>query len=313
MNRREGDSPKKGPGGSRGSRHTPLVGRQSGSVRPTIPLLRVVAGRDVLRFLVLRKGGALEVGRDAECDLALSDASISRRHARIRGTPSGFSVEDLESRNGMFVNGARLDRCALQPGDLVELGSVPLRFELVSLEELAHLRSVVERLESGDRDPLTGLFTRRFLDDALPALLVRADKDDSPASAVFVDLDRFKAVNDTFGHSVGDDVLRQVARLLAFSVRGAESCVRYGGEELLVVAEGTSEDRAVALGERFRGAVEVHDWPRIAPGLAVTVSCGAAERRRGEDLREWLERADKALYRAKQDGRNRVVRASVLQ
>jgi diguanylate cyclase (GGDEF)-like protein len=273
-----------------------------------------VAGQDVLRFMVLQTGASMELGRDADCALSLSDASVSRRHARLQSAEGGaFTVEDLDSRNGVFVNGARQTKGLLQAGDLLELGSVPLRYERVSLEELAHLRSVVERLEAGDRDPLTGLLTRRFLDDALPSILERADRGGQPVSAIFVDVDRFKAINDGFGHPVGDDVLRQIARLLAFSVREGESCVRYGGEELLVVAEATIEEGAFELAERFREAVEVYDWPRIAAGLAVTVSGGTAERRRGEDGREWLERADRALYKAKNDGRNRVVRASVLQ
>ena len=311
MKRRRGDLKK--PAGPRPSERTPLVERAPSPERPGIPILRVVAGRDVLRFVVLRVGGAVELGRDAECSLCLTDASVSRRHARVSGDDAGFAVEELGSRNGTFVNGAKLDRAPLQPGDLLELGSVPLRFELVTLEELAHLRSVVERLEAGDRDPLTGLLTRRFLDDHLPGLLERADQGGRPTSAVFVDLDRFKSINDGFGHQVGDDVLRQVARLLAFSVREAESCVRYGGEELLVIAESSTEDRSAALAERFREAVEAHDWSRIAAKLTVTVSCGVAERAAGEEPREWLERADRALYTAKNGGRNRVQRASVLQ
>jgi diguanylate cyclase (GGDEF)-like protein len=312
MQRGPGDRRSKRAGEKR-SVHTPLVERPTSKGRPGIPILRVVAGRDVLRFLVLPTGGALELGRDLECGLTLNDASVSRRHARVEGGDAGFAVLDLGSRNGMFVNGTRVERASLQTGDLLELGSVPLRVEVVSLEELAHLRGVVERLESGDRDPLTGLLTRRFLDEHLASVLERSARSGSPTTAVFVDLDRFKSINDGFGHAVGDDVLRQVARLLAFSVREGEACVRYGGEELLVIAEGASEEQAAALGERLREAVVAHDWSRIAKGLAVTVSCGIAERGPDEASRDWLERADRALYRAKHDGRNRVVRASMLE
>jgi pSer/pThr/pTyr-binding forkhead associated (FHA) protein len=118
------------PADSRRSRHTPLVDRESGLVRPLIPILRVVAGRDVLRFVVLQTGAAMEFGRDADCALSLTDASVSRRHARLQAAEGGvFAVEDLDSHNGVFVNGARQQTARLQPGDLLELGSVPLRFE----------------------------------------------------------------------------------------------------------------------------------------------------------------------------------------
>jgi diguanylate cyclase (GGDEF)-like protein len=125
-----------------------------------------------------------------------------------------------------------------------------------------------------------------------------------------VDVDHFKKINDGFGHGAADDVLRQLARLLLFTVREKEVCVRYGGEELLVVLEDAGEARAAEVAERLRAAIETHDWPRLARGLAVTISCGVAERAADEPQRAWLERADEALYAAKRAGRNRVERAS---
>jgi diguanylate cyclase (GGDEF)-like protein len=290
---------------------TPLLERLKGSGPATIPLLRVVAGPDVLRFAVIDREEALEVGRDPECALSLSDASVSRRHARIERTAGGFFLEDLGSRNGTRVNGeARAGKIQLEAGDRLEVGTVLLRFELVSLPELAHLRGVLARLAASDRDPLTGLKTRKFLDEKLPALLERGARKARPTSAVFVDLDRFKRINDRFGHAIGDDVLRQVARLVLFALRGREVCVRYGGEELLVILEGSPEATAVTIAERLRQQIEAHDWGRLADGLAVTISCGVAEHEPGEPVRPWLERADAALYAAKRGGRNRVLAAS---
>jgi diguanylate cyclase (GGDEF)-like protein len=182
----------------------------------------------------------------------------------------------------------------------------------VTVEELAHLKAVQERLEAADRDPLTGLLTRAYL-DTLPTLVERESRAQRPLSAVFVDVDSFKQVNDVFGHATGDDVLRLVARLLALGIREAEACVRYGGEELLVIVQDAPEGPAATLAERYRIAVADHDWPRVASGLKVTVSCGVAEHRAGEGVRGWLERADRALYAAKRAGRNQVARASVLE
>jgi diguanylate cyclase (GGDEF)-like protein len=275
---------------------------------PDVPILRVLAGRDVLRFVVI--GPAVEVGRDAGCGLNLNDASVSRRHAVIRSDEDGFCVEDLGSRNGTFVNGQQADFERLSPGDRLEVGNVPLRFDLVSPYELAHLQEVLDRLAASDRDPLTGLLTRAYLDDRLPQLLELCSRTSRPLSAVFVDLDHFKSVNDRFGHAIGDDVLRQVGLILAYAVREREVCVRYGGEEIVVVLEGATESQAVVVADRLRELVESHQWSAIAKGLAVTVSCGVAQWRPGEGVREWLQGADRALYAAKNGGRNRVWHSS---
>jgi diguanylate cyclase (GGDEF)-like protein len=280
-------------------------GRRGG---PDVPILRVIAGRDVLRFAVV--GGPVEIGRDAACGLSLNDSSVSRRHARVRPDRAGFEVEDLGSRNGTFVNGRRVERERLALGDRLEVGTVPLRFEPAGPDELAHLQGVLERLAAGDRDPLTGLLTRSYLEGRLPTLVEECRRAGRPVSTVFLDVDHFKSINDEFGHATGDDALRQVARLLAYGVRARESCVRYGGEEVIVVLEGATEGEAVVVAERLRRLVESHEWSAVAGGLEVTVSCGVAQCLPGQGVREWLARADRALYAAKRSGRNRVCRAS---
>jgi diguanylate cyclase (GGDEF)-like protein len=266
----------------------------------------------MLRFAVLEEGRDAEIGRDAGCGLTLSDASVSRRHARVTFGDGEFRVEDLGSRNGTRINGGGDDLGPLRPGDRLEVGTVLLRFDLVTPQELTHWRGVLARLAASDRDPLTGLLTRAYLDQKLPALLERNARKKRATSALFVDVDHFKRINDGFGHAIGDDVLRQLCRLVLFTVREREVCVRYGGEELLVVLEEADEPRAAEIGERLRQTIESHDWPRLRPGLAVTISCGIAQHVPPEPLRAWLEREDAALYAAKHAGRNRVLSASAL-
>ncbi|HYN04223.1 MAG TPA: GGDEF domain-containing protein [Vicinamibacteria bacterium] len=271
-----------------------------------------MAGHDALRFALLNKRRAIEVGRDTACALLLTDASVSRRHARLGFVDGELRVEDLGSRNGTRVNGKDVPEGALRPGDRLELGNVLLRFNRVSPSELAHLRGVLARLGASDRDPLTGLLTRAYLDERLPSLLARSARKGRTASALFVDVDHFKRINDRFGHAVGDDVLRELARLLLYDLREREVCIRYGGDEVLVVLEGADEGHAATITERLRKTVESHDWARLANGLAVRISCGIAQRQPREPVRAWLERADGALYAAKRAGRNRVLRASAL-
>ena len=113
-------------------------------------------------------------------------------------------------------------------------------------------------------------------------------------------------MNDRYGHAVGDDVLRAVARILLDNTRSGDLLARMGGEEFLVVFAGTPIGVANDVCERLRQAVEKHDWQRLAPGLCLTVSIGLCDALHSVDVRGLLERADASLYAAKRGGRNRV-------
>ena len=274
------------------------------------PTLRVRAGRFMLQFAAVRPGEPIIIGRDESADLRIQDLTVSKRHARVEATGSDtVRLHDLGSTNGTTVDGLRVNTAQLRPGDQVEVGAIGLRLDLLSDDELRHLARVVARLESANRDPLTGLLNRVWLDDELPALVDRYDRAGLPMTCAFVDVDHFKQVNDNFSHAVGDEVLSAIARLLMLGVRDSDPCVRYGGEEILLFLPGSDEVDALDAAERIRSSIATHDWGRTAAGLAVTASFGVAERKRGEPIRDWLDRADATLYAAKAAGRNRVFRA----
>ena len=282
--------------------------------RYTLPTLRVVAGSNMLRFCSIYPGETVLIGRDETCDLTLPDSSVSRRHATVTSDTAGnLSLEDLGSTNGTAHNGKPVRRLTtVRVGDLIETGGLTLRVDRLSLEELAHLARVVERLSLASKDPLTGLVTRLYLKDELPGLILRYQLSKLPLSACFLDVDHFKAVNDTHGHGVGDEVLRAVARLTALSVRDSDNCVRYGGEEFLAILPNCDEAGAYATAERLRHLVEAHSWSHYAPNLHVTVSLGVATHQHGESMSAWLRRADQAMYAAKRSGRDRTVAWSSL-
>ena len=156
-------------------------------------------------------------------------------------------------------------------------------------------------------DALTGLGNRRVVDEVLPGLLQQAHDEQLPLSVAMVDLDHFKKVNDSHGHAVGDQVLVVMGQLLRANTRGADVLARVGGEEFMVVLVGTAIDRAQEICERLREAVARHDWSACAPGLRVTISVGLVDRTSEHDSLRLVERADRALYVAKKQGRNRVV------
>jgi diguanylate cyclase (GGDEF)-like protein len=158
---------------------------------------------------------------------------------------------------------------------------------------------------AAQRDQLTGLGNRRHLDQRLPALLDAARGKSAPLVLALVDLDHFKQINDRFGHAVGDKVLIQIAQQLRENTRSGDVLARLGGEEFLIVFADMPVSQAIDVCERLRARVAAHDWNGLAPGLTVTLSVGLAHAPPYE-LEPLFEQADRAMYRAKQEGRNRV-------
>ncbi len=156
-------------------------------------------------------------------------------------------------------------------------------------------------------DTLTGLFNRRHFFYQAETLVIRAQRYSSPLSAVMIDLDHFKEINDTFGHSAGDHVLREVARVLSAALRKSDLIGRYGGEEFCVLLPEIDLEEARAAAERLRQEVFNLQIPTLKGTAAVTASLGVATLNlSGETLDQLLQRADAALYRAKRAGRNAV-------
>ncbi|GAB7127376.1 hypothetical protein JCM19000A_18830 [Silvimonas sp. JCM 19000] len=161
-----------------------------------------------------------------------------------------------------------------------------------------------ERMAS--QDNLTAVHNRRGLEVTGMHLFKRAREQSQPLSALMIDVDHFKRVNDDYGHPVGDKVLRQIAALLKSGCRQDDIVARYGGEEFTIVLPGRDAAGASEVGERLRRLVEGYRWARVQDGMAITVSVGVAAVEPHMDFQALLERADRMLYRAKTEGRNRV-------
>jgi two-component system, cell cycle response regulator len=169
--------------------------------------------------------------------------------------------------------------------------------------------SVAQTIEMAVTDGLTGLHNRRYLDSHLQTLVDRALTRRRPLSLMIIDLDRFKAINDTHGHDGGDEVLREFAMRLRKSVRGIDLACRYGGEEFVVVMPDTEGHIGEKVAERIRASIEQTPF-RIGgrTELNVTISVGVAMLEPPHDtVATLMKRADMALYEAKRGGRNRVV------
>ncbi|ANN14532.1 diguanylate cyclase [Amycolatopsis orientalis] len=171
-----------------------------------------------------------------------------------------------------------------------------------------HLKSAFDLARAGSlRDTLTSSYNRRYLDQWLHGPSVERRGPAGMAIAL-VDLDLFKEVNDTFGHLVGDRVLREVADLLQQGLPSEGFCARYGGEEFALVLPDVDHAHAVRIADTARIRVAHHPWARIRPGLSVTISVGLAHENRAEvvEPERQLRHADSLLYMAKRAGRNKV-------
>ena len=167
------------------------------------------------------------------------------------------------------------------------------------LDQLQRERATMVAL--AERDGLTGLYNRRAGESLLTNLL--ASPDEADALIVF-DIDRFKRINDTFGHPAGDEVLRQVARRCSSVLRTSDLFARWGGEEFLVLVRGASNESLVGVADLMRRSISAEP---IDPVGVVTASFGVSRFRPYDTMASWIERADRALYAAKEGGRDRVV------
>ena len=185
---------------------------------------------------------------------------------------------------------------------------------LKTTKDLDEIKDSLKLAEQhSNTDALTGLANRRSLEGFLRSAQMSAMETGTPLSILMIDIDHFKKFNDTFGHQVGDQVLRLVARVLQENVRDCDLAARYGGEELMAILPGAPLDACTEAAERVRRRISEARLTRRTTGeelTSVTVSIGVARFRMGESADRLIERCDRALYQAKRSGRNRVAKES---
>jgi diguanylate cyclase (GGDEF)-like protein len=252
---------------------------------------------------------ALVIGRGKDCDIRLNDHSVSRIHARIAPGPDGYRAVDLQSTNGTFVNDTPASDGRLRDGDYLRVGSSIFRF-LSGGNVEAEYHEEIYRLAISDA--LTEVHNHRYLLEFLEREAARSLRHQRPLAVLLFDIDYFKSINDRYGHLCGDYALRELAVLVKENVRREELFARYGGEEFAVVLPETSPQQATEAAERLRALVEAHEFRFDDQTFQITISVGGATISGAEPEEELtphelIRRADDCLYRAKREGRNRVV------
>jgi diguanylate cyclase (GGDEF)-like protein len=251
-------------------------------------------------------GQSVVIGRDAECDLELPDDSVSRQHATLEPTDEGYLLTDLSSTNGTYVNDVRITARLLMPGDRVRFGNQIFKF-LASNEIEAEYHETVYKIMT--TDGLTQAFNKRYFSEVLERAFAHSQRTNHPLSLMMIDLDKFKSINDTYGHLAGDEVLSELCRRIKPLLRRDEVLARFGGEEFAVILSDTPLEEACKVAERIRASVAATPFQTDQAAIPVTTSIGIAETMRQPLVKvsQFIELADEKLYAAKQGGRNRVV------
>jgi diguanylate cyclase (GGDEF)-like protein len=255
------------------------------------------------------------LGRALDADVRVNDTQVSRLHARVTAVvdddknTTEYVLQDLDSRNGTFLNGRRVRRETLENGDKITVGETILRFDLLDEIDREYQRQI-HRLIS--HDDLTGLLSSRSFFSELRREAGRATAENRPFCVLMMDGDNFKRVNDTFGHLTGSKTIEEIGFSIMTNLRSGDAAARFGGDEFAAFLLDAELPQAIVAAERIRESIEAYDFSVLSQNKSksshhITVSIGIASfPADSSDPIELVEMADSALYRAKREGRNRV-------
>lgn len=300
-------------------------------------LEEILIGMKTTAFAVINPDGKLTAASKGFLKLLprnqgeMESPNVSRFFIQPSFETLNASFQDGYS--GLFTIGARSGQTATLYGtfysdngisyflaehDLGDINGNPAKFSNLIIELSETQRQLMasnaalgklekEAVERSFIDPLTGLGNRRRLEQGLVTEISRARRAKKRLSLIMSDLDKFKDINDKFGHDVGDIVLKEFANIISLSIREYDIATRFGGEEFVILMPHMDLDNAVAAADRIRTALEAKDFNPHA--IKVTASFGVATLSSNDSPEAFLKRADDAMYEAKNSGRNRVVSA----
>jgi len=276
-------------------------------------ILTVIGGNDIDfgKHFLLEKHNTL-LGRDDGNDIAISDEKVSKVHCKISITRTSQDVEqvfikDLESTNGTYVNGERIEQSPIHGGDKIQVGDTVLSLSYSDeLEKEYHAKL----FNYAVRDTHTGLYNRRFIINELESINRIARRSNRAFSIIIIDIDDFKQINDCYGHLAGDEYLKSFAELLTKTLREQDITGRIGGEEFLVILPETTIEGAFQLAIRIRKNAEDFVLNHLSFKIKTTISAGVCQYENAiRDVNELIDIADQALYEAKRSGKNNVMQA----
>ncbi|MBN2433044.1 MAG: GGDEF domain-containing protein [Acidobacteria bacterium] len=272
--------------------------------RSRTPSLMIMAGNSMGRVVPLETFTELFMGRDADNDIVVDLAGLSRRHCLFYRRGQQAFVRDLESTNGTFVDGEPVSEAILREGSRVFLAdNYVAKLTFTDESDLIVNRMLFEK---ATQDQLTGASNRTYFMDNFRREFAFHRRAGLPLSVIFFDLDNFKQINDEFGHVTGDTVLRHIAVLIRRHIREEDFFARYGGEEFILFLKNTAHDDACTKAEVLRRLLAETTAAVDEKSIPVTASFGVATftDRESASAEELLIRADARMYDAKRAGKN---------
>ncbi len=265
----------------------------------------VLAGNDIGRKYEINKT-EISVGRSEESDIKIDDPDVSRNHAVVEARPNAFIITDLESTNGMLINGSKMKTHRLVDGDRIQLGNVTiLKFNyLDDIEE-----SFNEQLyNAANKDYLTQIYNKKYFVDRFKMEFSYSKRHEVPLSLIIFDLDHFKRINDSHGHDAGDYILQELAAQITAIKREEDLFARFGGEEFVLLLRDTLKDSAVQIAEKLRARIEEVLFTFQNTKIPVTISAGVAtfDKNNYKTHETFFRATDMQLLRAKNGGRNQI-------
>lgn len=269
-----------------------------------IPIMTCMTGTHVGRRIMLADD-RITLGRSPDATIMLQDTHVSRLHLAINYEPThnSYGIQDLGSSNGTLLNQARISEAMLKDGDKITIGLTMLRFSWADSLDM-QFQSEIDQLINIDE--LTGLVAKRRFDEELNQFVAVAKKQGRCLAMMMMDMDGIKQINDTHGHAYGAFAISETGRLIKKLIDHKGLASRFGGDEFMAFIPNADIKAARRFGEEIRRSVETHPYVKDGLALKTTICIGISVLKAGDTLETLLKRADKALYRSKREGRNRV-------
>jgi two-component system cell cycle response regulator len=279
--------------------------------KATDPVLILIRGSLPGKKYSLKGHSKFILGRDKSVEIQIEDVNVSRQHSQISREGDKMYIEDLGSRNGTFLNDEKIGegKKLLEKEDMIKVGGTVLKYlPAGQLETLYHINLT----NAAYIDKLTSLYNRKYISEVLEVEFKRSKALHSNLSVVLFDIDNFKKINDTHGHDGGDFVLSELgAQVKASGLRERDLAGRYGGEEFIIVLTNSNETQAAEVAERVRKRIETFEFTYDGKKIPVTISLGVASMKKDfHEFNELYKAADKALYKSKKNGKNKVTIAT---
>lgn len=273
------------------------------------PAALLMVGGDLNGTIYDLHPGDTTIGRNPENKIQIEVEGISRSHFKVTISPDGSeaTLEDTGSRNGTFLNDQKIEKAeTLKQTDIIKIGSLSFKY----LPKGDPERLTYDKLSlEANTDGHTGCFNKTYFNNAIEKEVKNCKTTGKPLSLMVFDLDKFKNLNDNFGHDAGDYVLRVMAEIIREDLtdRPGDLFARYGGEEFVVLMPDTNLKIGFAQAEKLRKLVEEYKFIYEEKELPVTASIGVSDYRSGVNTgTDMFKRADEAVYKSKEGGRNQV-------